>query len=164
VTVQNSLFAHARKLKQVAYIGTLLTAASSCGEQVSARAEADALMTSLHAVSDESSFVDRSAALERLNQLALHFAPHIQTREVCSAAHKGLLEAEIAQTEARRALAGVSASVSEAGPQANPPKLERAQAESIAADIERSTRALATAKERFPECEKAMRGLLREAR
>jgi hypothetical protein len=160
VTVQNSLFACARKLKQLACIGALLTAAGSCGEQASARAEADALMTSLHDVSDESSFVDRNVALERLNQLPLHFAPHIQTREVCSAAHKGLLEAEIAQTEARRALA----SVSETCPQANPPRLEKAQAESIAADIERSTRALATAKERFPECEKAMRGLLREAR
>jgi hypothetical protein len=155
VPVQNSPFTRARKLKQLACLGAALTAASSCGEQASARAEADALMTSLNAVSDESSFVDRSAALERLNQLALHFAPHRQTREVCSAAHKGLLEAEIAQTEARRALA----SVSEAGP-----KLEKVQAESIAADIERSTRALATAKERFPECEKAMRGLIREAR
>ncbi len=161
MTVQISPLAraHVAKLKQLACIGAVLAAASSCGEQASARAEADALMTSLNAVSDETSFVDRSAALERLNQLALHFAPHIQTREVCSAAHKGLLEAEIAQTEARRALA----SVSETG-QPNPPKLEKVQAESIAADIERSTKALATAKERFPECEKALRGLLREAR
>jgi len=164
VTVQNSPLAHAHayaeKLKLLACLGAVWIAASSCGEQASARAEADALMTSLHAVSDESSFVDRSAALERLSQLALHFAPHIQTREVCSAAHKGLLEAEIAQTEARRALASVSAT----GPQADPPKLEKVQAESIAADIERSTRALATAKERFPQCEKAMRGLIRESR
>jgi hypothetical protein len=160
VTVQNSPRTRLWKLQQLACIGAVCVAASGCGEQASARAEADALVTSLHAVSDEGSFVDRSAALERLNQLPLHFAPHIQARDVCSAAHKGLLEAEIAQTEARRALA----SVSEGAEQANPPKLEKVQAESIAADIERSNRALATAKERFPECEKAMRGLLREAR
>lgn len=134
--------------------------AASCGEQANARDEANALVTSLSAVSDEGSFVDRSAALERLNQLSLHFTPHIQTREVCSAAHKGLLEAEIAQTEARRALAAVS----EGSTEANPPKLEKVQADSIAADIERSNRALATAKERFPECERAMQGLLRESR
>jgi hypothetical protein len=137
--------------------------AASCGEQANARDEANALVTSLSAVSDEDSFVDRSAALERLNQLSLHFATHIQTRDVCSAAHKGLLEAEIAQTEARRALASVSEG-SQANNAANPPKLEKVQAESIAADIERSNRALATAKQRFPECERAMQGLLRESR
>ena len=99
----------------------------------------------------------RSNALQHLNQLPLHFAGLAQTRDVCSAAHKGLLEAEIAQAEARRALT----SASEGSPQ---PMLEKVQAEGIAADIERSNRALALAKDRFPECEKAMRGLLREAR
>jgi hypothetical protein len=128
-----------------------------CGERADARAEADALMTSLSAVSDEGSFVERSAALQRLNQLPLHFSAYAQTREVCGAAHKGLLEAEIAQAEARRALT----SVNEGSPQ---PMLGKVQAEGIAADIDRSNRALATAKERFPECERAMRGLLREAR
>jgi hypothetical protein len=147
------------RLLQIACVGAVLSAAGSCGEQNSARDEANALMTSLNAVSDEGTFVDRSAALERLNRLALHFAPHIQTRDVCSAAHKGLLEAEIAQAEARRALASI-----EGSDQPNPPKLEAVQAESIAADIERSNRALATAKERFPQCEKSMQGLLREAR
>jgi hypothetical protein len=136
---------------------------ASCGEQANARDEANALVTSLSAVSDEGTFVDRSAALERLNQLSLHFAPHIQTRDVCSAAHKDLLEAEIAQTEARRALASVS-EASQANHAADPPKLEKVQAESIAADIERSNRALATAKQRFPECERAMQGLLRDSR
>lgn len=160
MTVQKSLCTWPWKLNQLACIGAALAAASGCGDQANARDEANALMTSLNAVSDEGTFVERSAALERLNQLSLHFAPHIETREVCSAAHKGLLEAEIAQAEARRALAGVS----EPSAAANPPKLEKVQADSIAADIERSNRALATAKERFPECEKALRGLLREAR
>jgi hypothetical protein len=141
-------------------MGAGLAAASGCGEKANARDEANALMTSINAVSDQGSFVERSAALERLNQLSLHFAPHIQTRDVCSAAHKGLLEAEIAQAEARRALARVS----EGNGEANLPKLEKAQAESIAADIERSNQALASAKVGFPKCEQALRGLLREAR
>jgi hypothetical protein len=141
-------------------MGAGLVAASGCGEKANARDEANALMTSINAVADEGSFVERSAALERLNQLSLHFAPHIQTRDVCSAAHKGLLEAEIAQAEARRALA----SVGEGNGEANLPKLEKAQAESIAADIERSNQALASAKVGFPKCEQALRGLLREAR
>ena len=41
--------------------------------------------------------------------------------------------------------------------------LPTAQSASIAANIERSNRALAMAKLRFPECEKAMRKLVKEA-
>jgi hypothetical protein len=134
-----------------------LTCALACGERADARDEARALMTSLNAVSDEGSFTQRSAALSRLSQLELHFAPHVQTREVCSAAHKGLLEAEVAQAQARRALSEVSQNGA-----AQP--LAQNQAETIAADIERSNKALATAKDRFPECERAMRSLVREAR
>src|ERR1700712_3191198 len=78
--------------------------ACGCGERHDARAEADALMTSLNAVSDDGSFVERSSALERLDQLQLHFPTHAQVRDLCGAAHKGLLEAEVAQAEARRAL------------------------------------------------------------
>ena len=137
-----------------------------CGEHHDARAEADELMTSLSAVSDEGSFVERSAALERLKQLQLHFPSHAQTRELCGAAHKGLLEAEIAQTEAQRALGNASANSQPGGaPNAEGgPALDQAQADGIAADIERSNKALATAKQRFPECEAAMQKLLREAR
>lgn len=155
MTVQKSPGLKRRCL--LALFGLIGVVASGCGERPNARAEADALMTSLNAVSDEGSFVERSAALQRLNQLPLHFAAHAQTRDVCGSAHKGLLEAEIAQAEARRALT----SASEGSAQ---PTLAKVQAESIAADIERSNRALAVAKERFPECERAMRGLLREAR
>jgi hypothetical protein len=139
--------------------------ACGCGERHDARAEADALMTSLNAVSDNGSFVERSAALEHLDQLVLHFPTHAQVRDLCGAAHKGLLEAEVAQAEARRALSSVShAAADEAGNGEAQPALEQVQAERIAADIERSNKALAMAKERFPECETAMRNLLREAR
>lgn len=156
MTVQKSPCARAWKLLTLAWMGVFWAAAGGCGEQANARDEVNALITSLNAVSDDGSFVERSAALDRLNQLALHFPAHLQAREVCSEAHKGLLEAEIAQTEARQALASISDD--------DAPKLEKMQADSIAADIERSNRALAKAKERFPECEKAMRDLVRETR
>jgi len=129
---------------------------AACGSQGEARAEARELITSLNAVSDEGSLSQRNAALARLDRLELHAPAHVQTRKVCREAHQGLLEAESAQAEARRTLAAASGSV----PQ---PALDSAQADAIAAGIERSNRALATAKQRFPECEQAMRSLLKEA-
>lgn len=139
-------------------LGTLCLASglAACGGEAEARAEARELMTSLNAVSDEGSLSQRTAAIARLDQLELHRPAHVQTRKVCREAHQGLLDAETAQAEARRTLAAVSGAV----PQ---PALEHTQANAIAAEIERSNRALATAKQRFPECEKAMRSLLQEA-
>jgi hypothetical protein len=136
----------------IAPVLSLLAPALSmgCDTQGGTRAEARELMTSLNAVSDQGSMSDRSAAIERLDRLPLHVPAHLETRKVCRAAHLGLLEAESAQAEARRALATGSA-------------LERAQAAVIAEDIARSNRALAIAKQRFPECENAMRQLLRTA-
>ena len=127
-----------------------------CSGQGDARTEARELMTSLNAVSDEGSLTQRSAAIARLDRLELHAPQHVQTRKVCREAHQGLLEAETAQAEARRALASASG----AAPQA---ALAHAQADTIASEIERSNRALATAKQRFPECERALRTLLKEA-
>jgi len=127
-----------------------------CTGKADERAEARELMTSLNAVSDEGSLTQRSAAIARLDRLELHAPQHVQARKVCREAHQGLLEAEAAQAEARRTLAAVSGST----PQA---PLAQTQAESIASEIERSNRALATAKQRFPECERAMRSLLKEA-
>jgi uncharacterized protein YyaL (SSP411 family) len=129
---------------------------AACGGQGETRHEARELITSLNAVSDEGSLSQRSAAIARLDRLSLHTPEHVQTRKVCREAHQGLLEAETAQAEARRTLAAASG----VQPQA---ALEHAQADAIASDIERSNRALATAKLRFPECERAMRSLLKEA-
>jgi len=67
------------------------------------------------------------------------------------------LEAEVAQAEARKVL-------SDANPDTADGPLDQANSQNIAAGIARSNRALATAKERFPECERAMRNLVREAR
>jgi len=124
--------------------------ASGCSERADERAEARKLITSLNAVSDEGSLAKRSVALQQLEGMPLHAPANVQTREVCRAAHLALLEAETAQAEARRALAASATSASR-------------QTEVIAADIERSNRAIKTAKQRFPECEQALRKLLRAA-
>lgn len=129
-------------------LGTLSTL--GCGQRADERAEARQLITSLNAISDEGSLAKRSAALQQLEVLPLHTPSHVQTRDVCRAAHLALLEAEAAQVEARRALAASGTS-------------EGRQTQVIAADIERSNRAIKTAKQRFPECEQAMRKLLRAA-
>jgi hypothetical protein len=132
-----------------------MSATSACGQNGDTRSEARVLIRSLNDVSDRGSFQERSAAIDRLGQLQLRVAEHVQTREVCRAAHVGLLEAETAQAEARKALS--EASTQEAG------TLAAQQASAVAADIERSNRALATAKQRFPECERALRKLIAEA-
>lgn len=128
---------------------------TACDRAADARSEARVLVTHLNAVSDQGTLGARNAAIERLSKLPLHVEEHAQTREVCRTAHLGLLEAEAAQAEARKALNEAIARDSAA--------LPTAQSASIAANIERSNRALATAKLRFPECEKAMRKLVTEA-
>ena len=131
-------------------------AIAACSGQSDARAEARELMTSLNAVSDEGSLTQRSAAIARLDRLELRAPQHVQARKVCREAHQGLLEAESAQAEARRALAAASSDATQGS-------LQHTQAEAIASGIERSNRALATAKQRFPECERLLKTLLKEA-
>jgi hypothetical protein len=146
-----------QRAAHVGWIGLVVCAVSlaACDRTGDARSEARVLVTHLNAVSDQGSLVERNAAIERLNKLRLQVEEHAQTREVCRTAHLGLLEAEAAQAEARKALNEAMARDSTA--------LATAQSASIAANIERSNRALATAKLRFPECEKAMRKLVSEA-
>jgi metal-responsive CopG/Arc/MetJ family transcriptional regulator len=129
--------------------------AVGCGQQADTRAEARQLLRSLNDVSDRGTFQERSSAIDRLTKMSLHTSEHVQTRDVCRAAHQGLLEAETAQAEARKALS--EANTRDAG------LIGSQQASAVAADIERSNKALATAKQRFPECERAMRKLIAEA-
>jgi hypothetical protein len=141
---------HGVPVPLLALLLSAATGALGCNQRSDERAEARQLITSLNAISDEGSLAKRSAALHHLEDLPLHVESHVQTREVCRAAHQALLDAETAQAEARRAL---SESTTAGG----------RQTEVIAADIERSNRAIKTAKQRFPECEQAMRKLLRSA-
>jgi hypothetical protein len=143
---------------QKASAGLLLAlgiVSGACNQKADAHGEARELLRSLNDVSDRGSFQERSAAIDRLAKLPLRVADHVQTRAVCRAAHQGLLEAETAQAEARKALS--EASGRDAG------LLGSQQATAVAVDIARSNKALATAKQRFPECERAMRKLIVEA-
>jgi hypothetical protein len=137
-------------------VGILLTLTAACDRQADARAEARSLLTTLNAVSDERSLAERAAAIGVLDSLPLHEPGHAHTRVVCRAAHQGLLDAEIAQATARQALAGAG----DGGPAQ---KLSDAMAQSVANNIEQSNRALRAAKTGFPQCERALRALLKEA-
>jgi hypothetical protein len=128
---------------------------AACNQKADARGEARELLRSLNDVSDRGSFQERSAAIDRLTNMPLRVADHVKTRAVCRVAHQGLLDAETAQAEARKALS--EGSGRDAG------LLGMQQATAVAADIARSNKALATAKQRFPECERAMRKLIAEA-
>jgi hypothetical protein len=121
------------------------------------RSEARTLLSQLTALSDEHSLRERSDALERLQRLPLRVPAHLKAREACRSAQLGLLEAETAQATARKTLSEASAQQQPGG------TLSPNQAQAIAADIERSNRALAEAKARFPACEKATRELLTKA-
>jgi hypothetical protein len=129
---------------------------AACDRQADARAEARSLLTALNAVSDERSLTERASAIAVLDRLPLHEPRHAHTRTVCRAAHQGLLDAEAAQATARRALAAAN----DGGP---PQKLSDATAQAVARNIEASNRALGTAKAGFPQCERALRELLKEA-
>jgi hypothetical protein len=121
------------------------------------RAEARKLLSQLTALSDEHSLRERSLALERLQALPLRVPANLRAREACRSAQLGLLEAETTQATARKSLSEASAKQQPGG------TLSQEQARAISADIERSNRALADAKARFPACEKATRELLTRA-
>jgi hypothetical protein len=121
------------------------------------RSEARELLSRLHAVSQDRSFAERGAALDALGGLRLNVPAHIAMRDACRSAHTGLLEAEIAQASARKALAEASANNARGG------HLSPQQASGIAAEIEHSNKALADAQSRFPTCERALRELTTKA-
>lgn len=133
----------------------------ACDSQAQERGEARELLAKLNTISDERSLRERHAALDELSKLRLKTPALIAMRDACHAAHQGLLEAETAQTSARKALAAASASAS--AKTGDGTQLSQAQASTIAAEIEHSNRALAEARGRFPSCERAMRDLTTRA-
>jgi hypothetical protein len=135
----------------------LLAFGSSCDARAAERSEARDLLKHLNAISDERSLVERSAAIERLRHLPLRVPAHARARDACQSAQLGLLEAETAQANARKSLAAASTKQQPGG------TLSAQDAQTISADIERSNRALAEAKNRFPACERATRELLTKA-
>jgi hypothetical protein len=136
----------------------LVAFGSGCDARAAERSEARSLLKHLNAISDEHSLSERSAALERLRRLQLRVPAHARARDACQSAQLGLLEAETAQATARKSLAAASAKQQPGGG-----ALSAQDAQVISADIERSNRALAQAKARFPACERATRELLTKA-
>jgi hypothetical protein len=147
-----------QKLEKHARVASviLVFAAFGCDSQADARGEARVLVRQLSEFSDDRSLVERSNALGALAKLPLRSADHAQARDVCVAAHRGMLDAETSQASARKALQEAQSQAANGG-------LDKARATSIANAIEASNRALTQAKQRFPECERAMRKLLTEA-
>jgi hypothetical protein len=134
----------------------LLSSVPACDGCNDKRSQARTLLRALNTLSDKRSLSDRSQALAELGQVELSEPALVRTRESCRAAHAGLLDAETAQTSARQALERASQQGRDAG-------LSGDSAAAIARDIEQSNQALAQAKVRFPECERAMRELISAA-
>lgn len=122
------------------------------------RGEARSLLEQLTDLSDKESLQQRQARLEQLAGLKLAAAPNRQARDACRNAYQGLLDAEIAQASAKKALEQLSEKA-RAGAAITPE-----QGRAVGADIERSNGALAAAKTGLPACEQAMRELLGRAR
>ena len=138
------------------HVATLILCTSvACDSRSAERVEARDLLVHLNAVSDETSLVQRSAALAELQHLRLAVPEHVRARDACHAAHLGLLEAESLQASARKAMASSAPQPGGA--------LSKAEAAAITNDIERSNKALATAKANLPVCERATRELLNKA-
>jgi hypothetical protein len=147
-----------RPAASLGWLGVLLVLASvsACSRHEEAHSQARTLLRALNALSDKHGLAERAAALQALAQLELSEPAVVSARASCRAAHAGLLDAEASQTSARKALELASHSASDAG-------ISGASAAAIAAEIEQSNRALAEAKVRFPECERAMRELVKQA-
>ncbi len=128
----------------------------ACDRNAADRDEARALLAAIHVVQDESSLAKRQRALDGLLGLPLLSESHKRTRELCHAAHLGLLRAETEQALARQAFEAESSG------QAGAP-IPPARAHAIAELIARSNEALEDAKKRFPGCESAMAGLVAQA-
>jgi hypothetical protein len=92
-----------------------------------------------------------------LGKLQLTAAAHRQAKEVCYGAHKDLLQAEVEQASAKLAM-------EKEIPKGSGAKLSAEASQAIAAAISRSNAALEEAQNRFPECQRALQGLLTEIR
>jgi len=135
----------------------LLACATGCDAKASAREEATTLLTGITALQDERSLSARHKALEALAKLPLTTAEHRRVRDLCRAAHAGLLQAEVEQATAKQAM-------DHAVPPGSGAKLPHEAGQAIASAISRSNASLADAQARFPECQKALQGLIEELR
>lgn len=128
-----------------------------CDGKAAQREEARKLLAAITALQDEGSLATRQRTLVALSKLQLTAAEHRQAREVCYGAHKDLLQAEVEQASAKLAM-------DQAVPPGSGAKLSKEASEGIAHAISRSNAALEEAQNRFPECQRALQGLVQEIR
>jgi hypothetical protein len=143
-------------------ISLLILAAADqagCDREAESRAEARALLEKLNKLSANGTLAQRKQTIDALDQVTLRVPEHAHARDICRTAHLQLLQAEAAQVSARKSLEEATRT-HEAGGVPIPP--ERGKA--IAAELQQSTDALATAQREFPKCEQATIELTREAR
>lgn len=82
----------------------LALASQSCGSEKSARAEAHEVLERIARLDPSAPLDARRAAIAAVSALPLH-EPEVEAlRAVCLKAHQGLLDAEVAQAEVRKAL------------------------------------------------------------
>ena len=129
-----------------------------CDREAETRAEAKQLLERLQALSGDGTLSQRQTTLDGLRTMELREPEHAHARDVCLGAHEQLLQAEAAQTAARKALD--DATKAQAGGSGIPPERGRA----IAADLQRSNDALAASKRAFPQCEELTLKLTRVGR
>jgi hypothetical protein len=133
--------------------------AFGCNSGEESRVEARALLDRLNKLKANGTLIERKHALDALQDFDLHDPEHVRVRELCRNAHLQLLEAEAAQAGARKALEEATRSQQPGGGTLAP---ERGR--EIAAELDRSNTALATAKREFPKCEEATVALAKQAR
>jgi hypothetical protein len=137
----------------------VLACSAACNHDEEARAEARGLLERLNKLSTKGTLTDRKQALDALDAFSIREPQHAQARDVCRSAHSQLLQAEAMQVSARKAL---DEATKDRAPGSPPMSSERGLA--IAADLKKSTAALASAQLQFPKCEQATIALTREAR
>ena len=125
----------------------------ACGG--SSNAEARALLHHLQGRELEAPLAERQARIGRLEALSLHSDELEAVRDACARAHRRLLEAEVAQAEAKQGLV-VAGDLPEGTPSSGLEDLQRS--------LQRSEAALARAKAAFPDCRDRSRKLVRKYR
>jgi len=127
----------------------------ACGG--SSDSEARALLHQLKGLELDAPMAERQARIGRLKELALRADDLVAARDACVRAHQRLLEAEVAQAEAKRDLA--SARLGPGDGSRGP-----AMAHGLERSLQRSEDALSQARAAFPACRDLTRSLAKKYR
>lgn len=114
------------------------------------RNEAQLLIDRLERVEEDAPIAVRERALAGVRRLGLSSEDVVRVRDACVRAHQALLTAEREQASARASLERATRAGAE---------LPAADAQRIAAAIERSDHAIALSRDLFPACQEGKRSL-----